>query len=152
MNKGKYCYEYPRPAVTADVVAVAGNNEKEASVLLIQRNIPPFKGMWALPGGFVNIDEELETAAARELEEETGLRNAGLKQIGAFGKVGRDPRHRTVTIAFLACLPKEGLVKGGDDAGDAQWFPLGDLPPLAFDHEEIIEEALALWRSCDGNA
>lgn len=147
MRKEKYCYDYPRPAVTADVVALAGKDPENLSILLIKRNIPPFKGMWALPGGFVNIDEEMDDAAARELEEETGLSGLNLKQIGAFGKVGRDPRHRTVTVAFLATTPQEDIVEGGDDAHDAQWFPVSDLPELAFDHDEIISAGLDLRKS-----
>ncbi|MFW5754275.1 MAG: NUDIX domain-containing protein [Marinilabiliaceae bacterium] len=147
MGEEKYCYDYPRPAVTADVVALAGRDPETLSVLLIRRNMPPFKGMWALPGGFVNIDEELEDAAARELEEETGLNRVDIKQIGAFGKVGRDPRHRTVTIAFLATPPYETVVKGGDDARDAGWFPVSDLPDLAFDHDEIISAGMKMWKS-----
>jgi 8-oxo-dGTP diphosphatase len=145
MSEKNYCYKYPRPAVTADVVAFAGESRRDLRILLIRRNIPPFEGMWALPGGFVNMDEELEDAAARELEEETGLNGVTLKQIGAFGKLGRDPRHRTVTVAFLACLLQTSLVEGGDDAREARWFAVSDLPDLAFDHHDIIAEGLALW-------
>lgn len=143
MSEKSYCYPYPRPAVTADVVVLAGNSEN-GHLLLIKRLHPPFQGMWALPGGFLDVDEDLEETPARELAEETGLTNIPMKQFGAFGKLHRDPRHRTITIAYLArverCLP----VKGDDDAEQARWFPLNELPPLAFDHYEIIEKALAV--------
>jgi len=144
--KEKYCYDYPRPAVTSDVVALSGKDAETLSVLLIRRNVVPFKEMWALPGGFVNIDEEMEDAAARELEEETGLSGMKFRQIGAFGKVGRDPRHRTVTVAYLTVLSHETLVEGGDDAREARWFPVSDLPVLAFDHAEILSAGLDLWK------
>jgi len=145
MTKKKYCYDYPRPAVTADVVAFAGDKREDLKILLIRRGKPPFEGMWALPGGFASIDEDIEVTAHRELEEETGLNGISLKQIGAFGRVGRDPRHRTITIAYLASLEQTALVNGYDDADEARWFPLNDLPPLAFDHDEIIEKGLELW-------
>ncbi|PRZ00334.1 NUDIX hydrolase [Marinilabilia salmonicolor] len=146
----KYCYDYPRPAVTADVVALAGSSLKEAKLLLIKREKPPFQDMWALPGGFAEMDEDIETTAVRELEEETGLRGGKVHQIGAFGKVGRDPRHRTVTVAFLSALEGIADVKGADDASDARWFPLEELPPLAFDHEEIVNQGVELWEKMDG--
>ncbi len=143
MTNSSYCYPYPRPAVTADVVVFAGNPQN-GHLLLIKRLHPPFKGMWALPGGFLDVDEDLDKTPARELAEETGLTNIPMKQFRAFGKLHRDPRHRTITIAYLAhveqCLP----VKGGDDAEQARWFPVNELPPLAFDHQEIIEKALAV--------
>ncbi len=145
MTKKKYCYDYPRPAVTADIVALAGENRENLKILLIKRGRPPFNGMWALPGGFVDLDEELEETAARELEEETGLNKVSFKQIGAYGKVGRDPRHRTITIAYLAILNQEAKIKGGDDATEAKWFPVEGLPALAFDHDKIIEDGLRLW-------
>jgi 8-oxo-dGTP diphosphatase len=145
MTKKKYCYDYPRPAVTADVVALAGDSRENLKILLIRRGKPPFEGMWALPGGFVNIDEDIDVTARRELEEETGLNGISFRQIGAFGKVGRDPRHRTITIAYLASLEQPVFVNGYDDADEARWFPFNDLPPLAFDHDEIIEKGLELW-------
>ncbi len=145
MCKEKYCYDYPRPAVTADVVAVAGNERDQLKILLIKRRKPPFENMWALPGGFADMDEDIEKTAARELKEETGLTNVSLHQIGAFGKVGRDPRHRTVTVAFLSWLPEEVVVNGGDDASDARWFHVDKLPPLAFDHADIIAKGMELW-------
>ena len=134
-----YIYDYPRPAVTADSVVIA--NEKEPKVLLIQRGNEPFKGQWALPGGFLNMDETTEQCAVRELEEETGLKVTEIKQIGAYSKVDRDPRGRTITVAYLAIIDKVENVKGLDDAAKAQWFPISNLPKLAFDHEEIIADA-----------
>ena len=134
-----YTYEYPRPAVTADCVVVA--KEKDPKVLLIQRGNEPFKGQWAFPGGFMNMDETTEQCAMRELEEETGLKVTEIKQIGAYSKVDRDPRGRTVTVAYLAIIDKVEAVKGLDDAAKAQWFPLSNLPKLAFDHEEIMKDA-----------
>jgi 8-oxo-dGTP diphosphatase len=149
MSKGKekYCYDYPRPAVTTDVVALAKNDKISPKVLLIERRNPPFQYMWALPGGFVDMDEDIETTAARELEEETGLNGVTLKQICAFGNVERDPRYRTITIAYLACLDEEVLAKGGDDAVEAKWFSVSDLPALAFDHADIIEKGLEVLRN-----
>ena len=134
-----YTYEYPRPAVTADCVVIA--KETEPKVLLIQRGNEPFKGQWALPGGFLNMDETTEQCAVRELEEETGLKVTKIKQIGVYSKVDRDPRGRTITVAYLAIIDKVENVKGLDDAAKAQWFPISNLPKLAFDHEEIISDA-----------
>ncbi len=140
-----YTYEYPRPAVTADCVVIAKENEPK--VLLIQRGNEPFKGYWAFPGGFMNMDETTEQCAVRELEEETGLKVTEIKQIGAYSKVDRDPRGRTVTVAYLAIIDKVENVKGLDDAAKAQWFPISDLPKLAFDHEEIMKDAKRLYLS-----
>ena len=137
-----YIYDYPRPAVTADSVVIA--NEKEPKALLIQRGNEPFKGQWALPGGFLNMDETTEQCAVRELEEETGLKVTEIKQIGAYSKVDRDPRGRTITVAYLAIIDKVENVKGLDDAAKAQWFPISNLPKLAFDHEEIMRDAIKL--------
>jgi 8-oxo-dGTP diphosphatase len=142
--KKKFTYDYPRPSVTADVVLVAGGGE-ERHILLIRRKKEPFAGKWALPGGFVDENEKLEKAAARELEEETGVRlTTKLRQIGAFGDPGRDPRGHTVSIAFLAEARRTPKIDAGDDASDARWFPLNKLPPLAFDHRKIVRAALAL--------
>ncbi|SFE95655.1 NUDIX domain-containing protein [Thermophagus xiamenensis] len=146
MTSEKYCYSYPRPAVTADVVALAGQKKNNLQILLIKRKHPPFQDMWALPGGFVDIDEDIDAAAHRELEEETGLNGVALKQIGAFGKPHRDPRHRTITIAYLACLKQPALVEGRDDAAEAGWFSINHLPLLAFDHGDIIKKALQIWQ------
>ena len=140
-----FTYEYPRPAVTADCVVIA--KEKEPKVLLIQRGNEPFKGCWAFPGGFMNMDETTEQCAVRELEEETGLKVSDIQQIGAYSKVDRDPRGRTVTVAYLAVIDKTEPVKGSDDAAKAQWFPFSDLPKLAFDHEEIMRNAKRLFKS-----
>lgn len=137
-----YIYKYPRPAVTADCVVVT--REKEPQVLLIQRGNPPFKGCWAFPGGFMNMDETTEQCAIRELEEETGLKVSELQQIGAYSKVDRDPRGRTVTIAYLVRVDKPVAVIGQDDAAQAEWWPLSALPQLAFDHEDIMRDALLL--------
>ena len=140
-----YNYEYPRPAVTADCVVIAKENEPK--VLLIQRGNEPFKGQWAFPGGFMNMDETTEQCSVRELEEETGLKVTEIKQIGAYSKVDRDPRGRTVTVAYLVVIDKAEAVKGGDDAAKAQWFPISSLPKLDFDHEEIMKDAQRLFES-----
>ena len=135
-----YIYEYPRPAVTADCVVIT--KETEPKVLLIQRGNEPFKGQWAFPGGFMNMDETTEQCAIRELEEETGLKVTEIQQIGAYSKVDRDPRGRTVTVAYLAIIDKVEAVKGLDDATKAQWFSLSSLPKLAFDHEDIMNDVI----------
>ena len=131
-----YTYSYPRPAVTVDAILVSPQN----SVLLIERGREPFKGKWALPGGFIDMDEELEIACQRELEEETGLKVGKLKQFKAFGSVNRDPRHRTISVLFYAFTDIELVACAGDDAANAQWFPLNQLPELAFDHQQILQE------------
>ena len=113
---------------------------KQNSVLLIERGREPFKGKWALPGGFIDMDEPLETACMRELEEETGIRITILKQFKAFGAVDRDPRHRTISVIFYAFTENELIARAGDDAAKAQWFPIDQLPELAFDHQLILEE------------
>lgn len=140
-----YTYEYPRPSVTADCVVIT--KEDTPQVLLIQRGFEPFKGCWALPGGFMNMDETTEQCAIRELEEETGLKISDVRQIGAFSKIDRDPRGRTITVAYLAIVDAPLEVKGLDDAAKAQWFLLSALPPLAFDHADILREAIALYKS-----
>ncbi len=111
--------------------------------MLIERGREPFKGKWALPGGFINMDEELETACRRELEEETGIRVGELAQFKAFGSVHRDPRHRTISVVFYSFQEEEAAPLAGDDAAKAQWFPLNHLPELAFDHQLILTEFLA---------
>ena len=140
-----YTYEYPRPSVTADCVVIT--KEDTPQVLLIQRGFEPFKGCWAIPGGFMNIDETTEQCAIRELEEETGLKISDVRQIGAFSKVDRDPRGRTITVAYLTIVDAPLEVKGLDDATKAQWFPLAGLPSLAFDHADILRDAITLYKS-----
>lgn len=138
-----YTYKYPRPAVTADCVVIT--KEEQPKVLLIQRGIDPYKGCWAFPGGFMNMDETTEQCAIRELEEETGLRVSNVHQIGAYSKVDRDPRGRTITVAYLAIIDKPVQVTGQDDAANAEWFPLSALPELAFDHAEIMRDAVRIY-------
>ena len=138
----EYTYKYPRPAVTADCVVIT--KEAEPKVLLIQRGADPYKGCWAFPGGFMNMDETTEQCAIRELEEETGLKVTTVQQIGAYSKVDRDPRGRTITVAYLAIIDKPAQVTGQDDAAKADWFPLSALPELAFDHTDILRDAKQL--------
>ncbi len=139
-------YEYPRAALTVDCV-VFGMDDEDLKVMLIQRGLPPFEGEWALPGGFVRVDETLDEAARRELEEETGLHKVFLEQLYTFGAVDRDPRERVVSVAYYA-LVKLGdhRVQAATDAREAAWFPVHDAPSLAFDHAEILGEALARLR------
>lgn len=138
--KGTYTYDYPRPAVTTDCV-IFGYDGKELKVLLIERGIEPFKGCWAFPGGFLNMDEDALAGARRELKEETGLENAFIEQFHTFSEPGRDPRGRVITIAHYA-LVKIQEVEGGDDAAQARWFSIGEVPPLAFDHDRILRMAM----------
>jgi 8-oxo-dGTP diphosphatase len=142
-KKGKYVYDWPRPMVSVDA-AVFGFFRGKAKLLLIRRKNEPFKGQWALPGGFVGINEELEAAAERELAEESGLVNVTLEQMHTFGKCGRDPRGRQITIVFTGTAT-EGLnkIKAGDDAAKARWFDIEKLPKdLAFDHSEVVKFAI----------
>jgi 8-oxo-dGTP diphosphatase len=135
-----YTYEYPRPSVTADI-AIFSINTKSQQLLLIRRGNEPFKGRWALPGGFIEMDETLAATAARELMEETGLSVEELTQFRTYGDPGRDPRGRTIAVVFYGFAnPEKVTVTGGDDAADARWFALDQLPALAFDHEKILKE------------
>ena len=137
---GVYTYKYPRPAVTTDCVVFAYDGPV-LKVLLIERCNEPFKGKWAFPGGFLEMDETLEECVLRELKEETSLQPATVEQLHAFSSVHRDPRERVITVAFYTVV-KLAEVRGGDDAGDARWFPVNQVPPLAFDHEEMFKMAL----------
>lgn len=139
----EYTYKYPRPAVTADCIVMT--NEPQPKVLLIQRGAGPYKGAWAFPGGFMNMDETTEQCAIRELEEETGLKVAKVHQIGAYSKVDRDPRGRTITVAYLAIIDSPENVIGQDDAAKAEWFPITELPHLAFDHYDIMKDAITAY-------
>ncbi len=137
-----YNYEYARAALTVDCV-VFGLDDESLKVMLIERAIKPFKGKWALPGGFVNVGESLDDAAERELREETGLRQVFLEQLYTFGNPKRDPREHVVSVAYFALTNLEGHdVKADTDAANAAWFAVDDLPQLAFDHEAIVEAAL----------
>ncbi|MGY5849468.1 NUDIX domain-containing protein [Salegentibacter sp. F14] len=127
-------------AVTVDIVALCNKNNK-LNVLLIKRKNDPFQGQWAIPGGFVNEDENLEDAAKRELQEETAIKAKTIEQVRAFGDPGRDPRGRIISIAFLCWIDCEENMVAGDDAEMAKWFHLDELPELAFDHDEIIKAA-----------
>ena len=137
-----YTYEYPHPAVTVDGV-VFGYDEADLKVLLIQRELAPYKSRWAIPGGFVEINEGLEDAARRELEEETGITRLYLEQLYTFGEPKRDPRERVISVAYYALVKlADHAVRAASDARNVAWFPVADLPSLAFDHEEIVDVAL----------
>ena len=141
-----YTYEYPRPSLTVDL-AVFDPGEPRVRVLLVKRGAEPFRGHWALPGGFVEVDEGFEAAARRELGEETGLELVAshpIAFVGVYGDPGRDPRGRTITVAHATILGDAASeVAGGNDAAEAAWHPLDDLPPLAFDHAAILVAARA---------
>lgn len=133
-----YTYEYPHPAVTTDVVILTVL-DGVLKVLLIKRGMDPFKGKWALPGGFVKIDESVDTCAVRELEEEAGIKDVYLEQLYTFGQVDRDPRERVISVAYYALIPGDDVeLKAGTDASEAKWFDVGELPELSFDHSEIL--------------
>lgn len=136
MPKKQFCYDYPRPMVTVDMVILT--REDKPRVLLIRRAADPFAGMWALPGGYIDMDEDLPDAARRELFEETGVRADTVDQLGTFGAPGRDPRGRTISVAYLARVAPDIEPQAGDDAKEAAWHPLHRLPELAFDHKEIL--------------
>lgn len=140
----KYHYKYPHPSVTTDCV-IFGFDGTRLNVLLIERGNDPYMGCWAFPGGFLNMDESALEGAKRELYEETGLRDAYIHQFHAFSAPDRDPRERVISIAYFA-LVRLTDVKAGDDAAKAQWFPLDEIPPLAFDHDKMLREALKALR------
>jgi 8-oxo-dGTP diphosphatase len=134
----KYAYDYPRPAVTVDVALVT--RSKPYRVLLVRRKYPPFAGRWALPGGFIEMDETLEESVRREIKEETGLSLGRLEQLQTFGDPGRDPRGRVVSVVFLARTANDRLAaRAGDDAAEVGWHLLGKPPALAFDHAKILQ-------------
>ena len=137
-----YTYAYPRPAVTVDII-VLKNFDAHPEILLIERKNEPFKNMWALPGGFVDKDEDIETAAYRELKEETSIEDINLSQLHTFGKPGRDPRGHTISVVHTGFLKNNNQkIQAGDDAKNLQWFSVDQLPELAFDHQEIIHYVL----------
>jgi 8-oxo-dGTP diphosphatase len=140
--KKKYAYDYPRPAVAVDIVLAT--TDERPRVLLIRRKRDPFAGRWALPGGFVDVNEALDAAARRELHEETGLDVKHIEQMHAFGDPGRDPRGHVVSVVYLARVDRAHFQPvAADDAAEAKWFPLHRLPPLAFDHATILKMARA---------
>lgn len=139
----KFTYDYPRPALTVDCV-VFGFDEGDLKVALIRRDVDPFRGKWALPGGFVHVDEDLETAARRELLEETGIERLYLEQLYTFGAPDRDPRERVVSVAYYALVKLDDhRIRAATDAAEAAWFSVSEVPSLAFDHSDILEAALA---------
>jgi 8-oxo-dGTP diphosphatase len=136
-----YSYAYPHPAVTADIV-IFTIRDRTLKILLVRRAGEPYRGAWALPGGFVGPDEGLDQAAARELEEETGVTGVFLEQLYTFGEPNRDPRERVITVAYYALIPSDRLrLQAADDAEAVGWFAMDDLPALAFDHTDIVEMA-----------
>jgi 8-oxo-dGTP diphosphatase len=141
MPEEKYCYEYPRPSVTTDCV-IFGFDGVDINILLIERGLEPFKGRWALPGGFVNMDESTEEGALRELQEETGIENVFIEQLYTFSDVNRDPRGRVISVAYFALVrTSDYQVLAGDDAQQAKWFRLSEIPSLAFDHDMVLRIA-----------
>jgi 8-oxo-dGTP diphosphatase len=157
-KKGRYIYEWPRPMVTVDA-AVFRIVKKDTQILLIKRGHQPYKDCWALPGGFIEMDEELEDAAVRELKEETGLADIKLEQLRTYGTVGRDPRGRQISVVFWGIAKGEetpalsneskngGELKAGDDAAEAKWFFIKKLPvKMGFDHRKIIQDAIRVRR------
>lgn len=136
-----YQYKYPHPALTTDIV-IFTLRDQQLKLLLIKRGGEPYKGKWALPGGFVQMDEDLETGARRELAEETGISGVYLEQLYTFGAVDRDPRERVITVAWYALIPSDRIqLQAATDAEAVGWFGLDELPPLAFDHQDIVAMA-----------
>lgn len=142
-KKGKFLYDWPRPMVTVDAV-VFGFFKAAVKLLLIKRANEPFKGKWAIPGGFVDIDEELEDAVQRELAEETNLTDVKLQQLHTFGQCGRDPRGRQITVVYMGTIENRlDKIEAGDDAAQAKWFDIENLPKdLAFDHNKVAQFAI----------
>lgn len=138
-----YTYKYPRPALTADAVVFAKDGDS-IRLLLVERKHDPCKGCWAFPGGFMNMDETTAQAAHRELFEETGIKVDAMRLVGAYDKVDRDPRGRVITVAYTTIIDHSLPAKGADDAAKAEWIDIRQLPPLAFDHEEILHDAMRL--------
>src|SRR3989339_1144984 len=137
-----YTYDYPRPMVTVDILVFSKSQDADTEILLIQRKHNPYKHCWALPGGFIEMDETLEQSALRELEEETGITDVSLSQFYTFGNPGRDPRGRTVSVIFYCFSDRKKLnAKAGDDAAHLDWFDISKLPELAFDHTDIVKKA-----------
>jgi len=141
----KYTYEYPRPAVTADIAVL--RMEAVPEILLVQRKDPPCMDMWALPGGFMEMDESLEETARRELLEETSIEADELIRFDTYDKPGRDPRGRTITQVFILLWNEsQGKPKAGSDARNLAWYELTELPELAFDHDHIIGDVIRMIR------
>lgn len=139
-----YSYHFPRPNIAVDCVVFGLDAEDLLKIVLIQRKLPPFQGEWALPGGFVRVEESLDNAARRELQEETGLENIFLEQLYTFGDVDRDPRERVITVAYYALVNLwEYNIKAATDASDTAWLAVSALPSLAFDHNKIVQVALS---------
>ena len=140
--KETFSYPYPHPAVTTDVVVFTIRKDR-LCILLVKRANPPHRGEWALPGGFLDIAEDLDTCAARELEEETGISGVYLEQLYTFGATHRDPRERVISVTYYALLPQDSIAdpRAASDAADVAWYPFEELPPLAFDHDEILHTA-----------
>ncbi|MGH1436740.1 MAG: NUDIX hydrolase [Lewinella sp.] len=143
-----YTYEYPRPSITVDCIIFGLDESQQLKVLLIRRKLDPYANKWALPGGFVHMEESLENAARRELKEETGVENVFMEQLYTFGSLDRDPRGRVISVAYFALVNlSEHTLRADTDAGDAAWFSINELPELAFDHSTILRTALDRLRA-----
>ena len=140
-----YTYKYPRPTVTADCVVIT--HKAEPRVLFIKPGGEPFKDCWAIPGGFMEMNETTEQCAVRELKEETNIDISDLHQIGVYSKVDRDPRGRTISVAYLAITDKTQIAVGQDDAAEVKWWPLTALPEMAFDHDDIMRDVVRLYQN-----